>query len=178
MGAGRRMRVQLTLLVATRSNLLQAGTEQPSFSGLEAFDRSDLARREVLRKALEHGHVLAQELADVFGDHAGGIVGFGPWAIAINNEVGDQQRGNDAIGNALSGIASDDVAVLVAPVAAHETEIIGRLHDLAGPAMGDAAHLGETLARPTFERSEPPFPVIGGAGFVILTADDHHVLAL
>src|SRR4051812_13062455 len=178
MGAGRRMRVQLTLLVATRSNLLQAGTEQPSFAGLEAFDRADLARREVLRKALEHGHVLAQELADVFGDHAGGIVSLCPRAIAINNEVADQQRGNDAIGNALSGIASDDVAVLVAPVAPHKTEITGRLHHLARPPMRDAAHRGETLARPAFERSEARLPVIRGAGFVILTADDHHVLAL
>src|SRR4051812_20809912 len=172
------MRVQLTLLVATRGDLLQTGTEQSSFAGLEAFDRADLARREVLRKALEHGHVLAQELADVFGDHARGIVSLGPWAIAINNEVADQERADYAVGDPLPGVASHDVAVFVAAIAAHKTEIIGRLHHLARPSMRDAAHLGETLARPVFERSDPRFPVIGGAGFVILTADDHHVIAL
>ncbi|OWK23256.1 hypothetical protein AJ87_35580 [Rhizobium yanglingense] len=63
-------------------------------------------------------------------------------AVAIENEISDQQSSHHSMGHAFAGITSHHEHPLVARIATNETGVIDCLHHLPGPSMGLDAKIG------------------------------------
>src|SRR5712675_917451 len=108
----------------------------------------ELARRDVLREVLHGRDVLRDEILDGGCSLARGIIEFLPGTAAVRDQIRDQEAGDDAVRYALSGIAGRHIDVFLTGVAANETAVVDRVHDLAGPSVRLPTQFGDKATDP------------------------------
>ncbi len=176
MRAEGRKPMDLALLVLVDGDgLLRPRVEDAAVAGREVLDVADVALGEAL--------VLGVDL-EVVGQHAGqgrqgrealGVVEGAPRVGDALDLVGDEAAGEHAVGEAVAGVAGDDVRVAFALVEADEADGVGGVEDLARPFVVDGAGLRVAVADPALELGEAPVFLLL-ADFVVAAADDEVVV--
>ena len=95
--------------------------------------------------------------------------------LVIAVERDEVERSGDAIGHSGAAVAAVDIDA-VRSVAPRIGQEVDRLHHLPRPAQLRAVEPGKALARPLLEPGEPLVHVVGGAGAMVVAADDQPVL--
>src|SRR5215207_3865115 len=104
------MQMQLSYLVPACSDLLQSATHQATLPRPQPLDGSDFVHRKVLREIFQRRDVLADVLTAVLVDLTCRRIDILPCTGADRDQVRDQDAGDEAVSDALSGIATDDEA--------------------------------------------------------------------
>ncbi len=173
---GRKLMDAAVIILVDRGRGLGGGVQNPSSARGEVFDVGDVA----LEKPLVLGvdlQVVLEHLGDA-GDrgHPFRVVEFAPWVVEVLDFVRDQSSGNDAVREAVAGVAGDDVYITIAGVLADERHVIDGLEDLARPLIVDRSRLGESRSDPILQLFESPFFAFL-ADFVV-AAPNHEVIIL
>src|SRR5215218_3229069 len=166
------MQMQLSLPVPACSDLLQSATHQTTLTGPQPLDGSDFVRGKVLCEIFQRRDVLADVLAEVLLDLPCRRIDIFPSAGADRDQVRDQDAGDEAVGDALSGIAADNEDMLLVRRPPDETDEIDWLQHLSRPAMGDRAHVRQSFARPLLQCCEAFLAVISLSRLVVFATDD------
>ncbi|OWW20664.1 hypothetical protein AYR66_15410 [Noviherbaspirillum denitrificans] len=100
-----------------------------------------------------------------------------PGILAAHDEVGHQHRADGGVGHAVAGVAGDDVHIAVIHrIAAEVGQPVGRLHDLARPAVFHGTRHRETVPRPAFQFVVAMLRMVILPDLVVRPADDENVV--
>src|SRR5712675_1729725 len=135
MGTYRGTLVQRAALVAVSRDLAEAFADDRALAGLELVNGRKFARRHILGEAFDRRDVLGDEVLDRRGGLAARRVELFPVGLAGLDQPRDQQAGDDAVSQALSGVAGVYEDVFVAGIAPAEGRQVDRVEHLPGPAM-------------------------------------------
>src|SRR2546429_54310 len=101
----------------------------------ELIKRLEFARCYVFSEVFHRGDIFAEELASCLEGLPGRMISIGPFRLTGQDQVGKYQASNDAVRDALAGVARMDVHSIVPRIEPGERHIVDRLHDLSRPPM-------------------------------------------
>src|SRR6266576_924670 len=177
MRADRRALVDVAALVAVHGNLSTTAADYRPITRLDGSDVVEVTPGEVVLELFGDVQVFSQVLRRRLESHTRRIVESSPLVLASLDQLVEYDAGDGAVGHSVTRVAGGNPDMLIgAGILPDVRHVVYRLDDLTRPPILDALQHREALASPLLEPDESLFGVTGLTGFMILTADDQHLV--
>ena len=137
---------RLTIRVAESGYLAEPMPDSGALPRFKLIPGADFPRRNIFCKIRCNCKIFPQISGSSLQRFAAGIINVGPGAIALRNQIADQNAGNRSMGHALAGIARDHVSAPASWIAPDKAGEVDRILDLARPAMQFPAKIRQKVS--------------------------------